>query len=193
MKPRKPQRVLMNQGQIWQNVGSLRLCGSPTSWEMLDEERADDPALFLILADETMLGRVIVAQHSPIRAPPAAEVAQPNTAAMHFSISQKMANITLHCERLLYCVEFTLRDFRPQPPPLPLPSLGILTRSMKQLAIQQREQRAKSTKGPERQDRLLALIKTALEERSANDQRLTRLMEEMLTVLEPSSPPADTP
>ena len=79
MKPRKPQRVLMNQGQIWQNVGSLRLCGSPTSWEMLDEERADDPALFLILADETMLGRVIVAQHSPIRAPPAAEVAQPNT------------------------------------------------------------------------------------------------------------------
>ena len=142
-----------------------------------------------------------MAQHSPIRAPPAAGAAQPNTATMrawlrlNISIAQKLANITLHCERLLYCVEFTLRDFRPQPPPLPLPqpSLGILTRSMKQLAIQQREQRAKSTKGPERQDCLLGLIKTALEERSANDQRLTRLMEEMLTVLEPSSPPADTP
>ena len=184
MKPRKPHRVSLNQGQIRQNVGSLRLCGSPTSREMLEEEKADDPALFFILADETMLGRVIVAQHSPIRAPPAAEVAQPNTAAMrawlrlNISIAQKLANIMLHCERLLYCVEFTLQDFRPQPPPLPLPSLGILTRSMKQLAIQQREQRAKSTKGPER---------------SANDQRLTRLMEEMLTVLEPSSPPAHTP
>ena len=108
MKPRKPQRVLLNQGQILQNVGSLRLCGSPTSREMSDEEKADDPALFFILADETMLGRVIVAQHSPIRAPPAAGAAQPNTATMrvwlrlHFSISQKMANITLHCERLLY-------------------------------------------------------------------------------------------
>ena len=131
----------------------------------------------------------------------AAGAAQPNTVAMrawlhlNFSIAHQLGTITLHCERLLYCVEFTLRDFRPQPPPLPLPqpSLGILTRSMKQLAIQQHEQRAKSTKGPERQDRLLALIKTALEERSANDQRLTRLMEEMLTVLEPSSPPADTP
>ena len=57
----------------------------------------------------------------------AAGAAQPNTVAMrawlrlYFSIAQKLANITLHCERLLYCVEFTLRDFRPQPPPLPLP------------------------------------------------------------------------
>ena len=64
---------------------------------MSDEEKADDPALFFILADETMLGRVIVAQHSPIRAPPAAGAAQPNTATMrvwlrfHSSISQKMA------------------------------------------------------------------------------------------------------
>ena len=81
---------------------------------MSEEERADDPALF---ADETMLGRVIVAQHSPIRAPPAAGAAQPNTVAMrawlrlNFLIAQKLANITLHCERLLYWDSAVICDF----------------------------------------------------------------------------------
>ena len=72
---------------------AVRLCPSPKYREdMTDRDRADDPAILIVLADEATLGNIMALPGSPIPPPPQGSLPPlPNTAVVRAWIDSEVA------------------------------------------------------------------------------------------------------